>query len=173
MPPGVRSAPAGRRGASRPPTGAEARAALGERDREVGIVAVFGDLLAAAEDAVAFGAGVLVLDDVGRPDHGAGELLDTECDRNDVAVGRGRDRGVAEARALDVRPARAEQEAAEDRAGRGADRAEEVAARDRQAEGADGGNAGRDHQFRRGFMVAATLPGTNGSPRKFLALPSA
>ena len=124
------------------PQAQEARARpLGERDREVGVVAVLGDLLAAAEDAVAFLPGVLVLDDVGRPDHRAGELLHAERDRNDVAVGRGRDRGVAETRPLDVRPARAEQEAAEDRAGRGADRAEEVAARDREAEGADGGDA--------------------------------
>jgi hypothetical protein len=62
-----------------------------------------------------------------------------------IAVGRGRDRGVAQARPLDVRSARAEQEAAEQRTGRRADRAEGIAARGDQPEPADRGAKVRGH----------------------------
>ena len=119
---------------------------LAERDREVREIPVLDDLLAAAEQAAAFLSGVLVLVDVGRPDHRARDLLDPEPDRDHPAIGRGGDLEVAKARPLDLRSAGAEQEAAEQRACRRADRTEGVAAGGDQPEPADRGGELRGHQ---------------------------
>jgi hypothetical protein len=139
---------------ARPQPHQAGRGALGEGHGEAGEVAVFRDLLAAAEHATADLLAVLALLDRRRPDDHPSDPLGGEGDGNDVAIGRSADRQVAQPRALDVRAAAAEQEVAEQSAGDRADRAEQIAGADREAERRCGADDRADHQRSSGLMAA-------------------